>query len=367
MRLVFSGGGTGGHIFPAVAVAQHIKNKYPDVQILFIGAKGKMEEKKVPKEGFEIKTLWISGFQRRLTWSNILFPLKLVVSVVQAFIILKKFKPDAVAGFGGYASGAALYTATLLGIPSLIQEQNSLPGVTNKLLSKKVDKICNAYESANRYFPESKTIHTGNPVRTELRHRESNKSAARLMLGLNESKKTILIVGGSLGARSINRALRDQYKELSTAKDIQILWQCGSLYYEEYKNCDTAKLEHVKILGFIEDMAVAYDAADVVICRAGALTISELMVLAKAVVLVPSPNVAEDHQTKNAMVLVENEAALLLKDEDLNNGLSHIILNITNDDKQIEKLERNILKMAMPKATELIANELVSLATKGKK
>lgn len=362
MRLVFSGGGTGGHIFPAVAVARHIKNKYPDAQILFIGARGKMEEKRVPKEGFDIETLWISGFQRKLTFQNLLFPLKLVVSMVQAFRLLRSFRPDAVAGFGGYASGAALYVAGLLKIPCLIQEQNSYPGITNKLLAGKVGRICTAYPGMEGFFAADRTILTGNPVRQELFHREANKEAAKKMLNLDTNRMTVLIAGGSLGARSLNRAMRASFEEIAGMNDLQFIWQCGSLYYEEYKGCETARLSHVRIFGFIEEMMSAYDAADIVVCRAGALTLSELMVMGKASVLVPSPNVAEDHQTRNARALVDREAALMLRDDELEPLFLETIKKLAGDENRIRQLEMNILKMAKPDATERIANELIALA-----
>lgn len=360
MRIVCSGGGTGGHIFPAVAVAQEIKNRYPSAEILFIGAQGRMEMEKVPKAGFPIKGLWISGIQRRLTLDNLSWPIKLISSIIEARKILKEFKPDVVAGFGGYASGAALWVATKLNIPTLIQEQNSYAGITNKILSNKVDTVCVAYEEARQYFKGPKVILTGNPIR-KMSSQSYSRNEALAELGLDPTKKTILIVGGSLGARSINVAMRDLVDELGALKDVQVLWQCGSLYYEEYKQSSTAALKHVHIMGFIENMDVAYAAADLVVCRAGALTIAEVQVLGKATLLIPSPNVAEDHQTKNAMALVSQGAAAMIEDKIVSNDLVIAMTELLRDSGRMKSLQENILRMAMPDATTRIVDEIVAL------
>jgi len=360
MRIVCSGGGTGGHIFPAVAVAREIKKRYPSSEVLFIGANGKMEMEKVPKAGFPIKGLWISGIQRRLTLQNLSWPFKVISSVLAARKILKEFKPDVVAGFGGYASGAALWAAAQMKIPTLIQEQNSYAGITNKILSKKVDTVCLAYEEASQFFPGAKVVITGNPIRA-LRANAISKEKAVAKLGLASDKKTVLIIGGSLGARSINRAMRSLHGELSVLSDIQIIWQCGSLYHEEYKDCDTAQLEHVHIKSFIEDMDVAYASADLVACRSGALTISEVQGLGKAAVLIPSPNVAEDHQTKNANALVKHDAAVMLEDKVVDQDFVKVIHSLLSDEERLEGLRKNALSMAKPKATEVIVDELEAL------
>lgn len=360
MRIVFSGGGTGGHIFPATAVADEVKKRFPQAEILFIGAKGKMEMEKIPKAGYPIKGLWISGFQRQLTLRNVLFPVKVLYSLISSYFILRRFKPDAVAGFGGYASGAALYMATMMRIPTLIQEQNSYPGITNKVLANRVAKICVADANMSRFFPNDKMIHTGNPVRKPLLTK-ANKHESVLHFGLDPNLKTVFIAGGSLGARTLNQAMRDNHAAIAENKGIQYLWQCGSLYIDEYQLTTTAKLSNVKIVAFIDGMEKAYSAADLVVCRAGALTVSELCVQAKASIFVPSPNVAEDHQTKNAMALVDREAALLLSDVECLDQLTNTIESTLRNEELLKKLESNIAKMAMPNAVENICDELLNL------
>ncbi|MCL4118295.1 UNVERIFIED_CONTAM: hypothetical protein GTU68_042199 [Idotea baltica] len=363
MRVICSGGGTGGHIFPAVAVAQELKKRDPSTEVLFIGAKGKMEMSKVPKAGFRIKGLWISGFQRRLTFKNISFPFKLLSSIISARSIIKDFKPDVVAGFGGFASGAALWTAGKMGIPTLIQEQNSYPGVTNRILGKNVKTVCTAYDAASTYFNGPKLVMTGNPVRA-MERAIITPSKAREILGLAKNKKTILLIGGSLGAKSMNEALRNGVDEIGKWQDVQLVWQCGAAYYKDYMNCNTAELANVKLVEFIEDMDVAYAATDLVICRAGALTISELMVLGKPAILVPSPNVAEDHQTKNAMALVEHDAAILIEDKKMFESLFDEVKRVLDDERVLNKLSRNINGLAKPKAVEMIVDELELLVRK---
>ncbi len=361
MRIVFSGGGTGGHIYPAIAVAVTLKKQYPGAQIMFIGARGKMEMEKVPKAGFSIKGLWISGFQRKLTWRNLLFPAKVAVSGVQARRILGRYKPDAVIGFGGYASGATVWMAAQMGIPTVIQEQNSYPGVTNKLLGSKVDKVCIGYQESARFFEKAKNvIWTGNPVRSELQDAIATEKA-RAMMNLERDKKTVLVLGGSLGARSINEALKWSFDLWKDEENIQIVWQCGKLYYDDYRYCNMANLPFVHIMPFIDDMRLAYYAADVVVSRAGALTVSELAICRKPAVLVPSPNVAEDHQTKNAMTLVEKRAAILLHDNEVGKRLHELLKSLIRDDDQLRQLSRQIEGFGKPDAVERITDELVGL------
>jgi len=359
MRIICSGGGTGGHIFPAVAVAQELKRRYPDAEFLFIGAKGKMEMTKVPKAGFPIRGLWISGIQRSLTFKNLLFPLKFIVSISTAYGILKKFKPDVVAGFGGYASGAALWVATKLGLPTLIMEQNSYPGLTNRMLNGRADTACLAYDESADYFDKCKVVITGNPIRSGVSI-PADRQASIDSLGLDTDRQTILIVGGSLGARSINRGVAGSYNVLVDRDDVQVIWQCGSGYYEDYRDSDVAQLAHVHISAFIDDMSQAYGAADLVICRAGALTIAEVMHLGKAVLMVPSPNVAEDHQTKNAKTVVDQDAGVMIKDSEVDQLIS-TALQLLNNEAQLENMRQNIKLLASPNATNDIADEVVAL------
>lgn len=364
MRIICSGGGTGGHIYPAIAVAEEILKRNPKASILFIGALGKMEMEKVPKAGFPIKGLWISGFQRRLTYKNILFPVKLIVSIVHAYGILRAFKPDVVIGFGGYASGATLLVASWMGIRTIIQEQNSYPGVTNKILGPRVDKICIAYEEAEKYFKaKGKVIWTGNPVRNSLMIPE-NKASACAYFGLDPDKKTVLIIGGSLGAKSINEALKWSFDAWKDEHTIQILWQCGKLYYEDYKVCNTANLPFVHISAFIDNMNKAYWASDLVVSRAGAITVSELAVAARPAILVPSPNVAEDHQTENARALVSKNAAVLITDRDLAKNLHPKVKALLGDEDKLKALSVNIKEFGKPEAVSVITNEIFEMMEK---
>ncbi len=363
MRIIFSGGGTGGHIYPAIAVAALMRKKYPDTEILFIGAKDKIEMTKVPKAGFDIEGLWISGFQRKLTYRNALFPFKLLASLVRARRVIREFKPEVVAGFGGYASGAALWVAGKMGIKTLIQEQNSYPGVTNKILGKVVDRVCIAYRDTARFFDEDKVVLTGNPVR-EMSGQQWSQSTARVEMSLDAAKPTVLVIGGSLGARSLNRCLRDAYNGIRERSDVQWIWQCGSLYWEEYRHSSTAGLDHVHIMSFIEDMDVAYAAADIVVSRAGALTLAELMVLGKPSILVPSPNVAEDHQSKNAKALVDKNAAVFVKDDELNALLLSEVYALLKNARKREQLSGNIKSLSDGKATERIVDEIIRLVSR---
>jgi len=359
LKIIISGGGTGGHIFPAVAIADALKKLLPGSEFLFIGAKGRMEMQKVPAAGYEIKGLWISGLQRRLTFKNILFPLKVISSIIKARSIIRDFKPNVVIGTGGYASGPTLRAAATMKIPTLIQEQNSFPGITNKLLSKKADKICVAYSGLEKWFPAGKIILTGNPVRKEFANFSCEPDKSREYFGLKSNSATLLVVGGSLGALTINKAILEGIQELRR-KGISLIWQTGKGFYATAKE-ESAKHDNVKVFDFIGEMDKAYSAADIIISRAGAIAISELCCVGKAVILVPSPNVAEDHQTKNAMALVNNNAALMVKDSDAGSELIAKALQLI-DNRDIQKeLGHNILKLAKPNAAEEIANEVINL------
>ncbi|MEG1024260.1 MAG: undecaprenyldiphospho-muramoylpentapeptide beta-N-acetylglucosaminyltransferase [Flavobacterium sp.] len=356
-KFILSGGGTGGHIYPAIAIANELKLQFPDAEFLFVGAKDKMEMQKVPQAGYEIKGLWIAGLQRKLTLQNMMFPLKLASSLLESRRIIKKFKPNVVIGTGGFASGPLLQAAGSAGIPTVIQEQNSFPGITNKLLSKKANAICVAYQNLERFFPKEKIVLTGNPVRQDLIDIESKRDEAIAFYGLDPNKKTLLVLGGSLGARRINQLIE---KELSNflSQDVQIIWQCGKLYFEEYKKYDQPG---VKVVDFIERMDFVYAAADVIISRAGASSVSELCIVGKPVIFIPSPNVAEDHQTKNAQAIVEAKGAILLKESELDNEFSIVFEALLKDEGKQKQLSVNIKKLAMPKATQDIVAEIVKL------
>lgn len=360
-KVIISGGGTGGHIFPAIAIANAIKKIKPQADILFIGAKDKMEMEKVPKAGYPIKGLWISGFHRKLTLRNLLFPFKLASSLVKAASIIRQFKPDVVVGVGGFASGPTLKMASWQGIPTLIQEQNSFPGITNRLLAGSVTKICASYEEVQRFFPKEKVLITGNPVREDIKNETISIADARQHFGLDRQKKTIFVFGGSLGARSINQAMRANAELLKNNPQIQVLWQAGKLYIEEYSQCETAQLPNVKISQFIDRMDIAYRMTDVIIARAGALTISELCLVAKPAILIPSPNVAEDHQTKNAMALVERDAAIILKDQEAKEKIMKTALEVLANKKQQKKLSLQIKSLAKLNAAHKIATEVLKL------
>lgn len=361
MKIILSGGGTGGHVFPAIATATVLKDKMPDAQMLFVGAKGKIEMEKVPKAGFPIKGLWISGFHRQLTFRNLLFPFKLLSSLMKARRIIRQFKPDIVVGFGGFASGPVLDMATRYGIPAVIQEQNSYPGVTNRILARKVNKICVAYPDMQRWFPAEKTVLTGNPVRKDLLNAHPDKAAALQYFGLQADKPIIFVFGGSLGAKSINEAMAANAPLLKQRDDVQVLWQMGSLYVDDFGSCETALLPHVKAQAFIDRMDMAYALADVVVCRSGALTISELCLLGKPAIFIPSPNVAEDHQTKNAQALVGRDAALLIKDAEAKEKIMSEALALVADKAKKERLRQNIRQLSMPEAAESIAHEIIAL------
>jgi UDP-N-acetylglucosamine--N-acetylmuramyl-(pentapeptide) pyrophosphoryl-undecaprenol N-acetylglucosamine transferase len=362
MKVVISGGGTGGHIFPAIAIADELKYRIPDVQISFVGAIGRMEMEKIPKAGYPIEGLWISGLQRKLTTKNLLFPIKLLSSLWNARKIIKRCNPDVVIGVGGYASGPTLFMANVMGIPTLIQEQNSYPGITNKLLANRADRICVAYKDMNRFFDSSKLVLTGNPIRKSLIENNDCSTQSSLYFGLNQNKKTLLIFGGSLGARSLNEAIRDSFELIAQHSDVNIIWQVGTLYYEEFKTTNTALLNHVKVLPFIDRMDLAYRAADLAVCRAGALTISELCLVGQAAILVPSPNVSEDHQTKNAQALVNHDAAIMIADKDAKSTLAIEMMKTIYDDHKLSQLSNAALHLAMPRATEDIVDEIMNIA-----
>lgn len=361
LRFIISGGGTGGHIFPAVSIANALKAKSPKAKILFVGAEGRMEMQRVPAAGYSIKGLPILGLDRVNKLNNIKVLLKLWKSLRIAKKIIKDFRPDVVIGVGGYASGATLYKAANMGIPCLIQEQNSYAGVTNKLLAKKVSKICVAYEGMERFFPADKIIMTGNPVRQNILETTITKEEARMSFGLNPSKKTILIVGGSLGAQTINRSIIE-HLDLIHNSDVQIVWQTGKRYFDNINSVlDKKGLDNLHVMDFISDMGAAYKAADLVISRAGASSISEFQLIGKPVILVPSPNVAEDHQTKNAMALVNKGAAMFVSDADAPATLLQLALNTINNSDQLATLSKNIKKMGLHNASDIIAEEVLKL------
>ena len=360
-RIIISGGGTGGHIFPAIAIANAIKSSKPDAEILFVGAKGKMEMEKVPLAGFPIKGLWISGLQRRITWKNLSFPFKVISSLAMASRIISHFKPDVVIGVGGYASGPLLRMAVRRKIPTLIQEQNSFPGITNKLLCRKVDKICVAYEGMERFFPKEKIILTGNPVRQDILLQKVRMEALD-SFHLDNEKKVVLIVGGSLGAGTINKSVLHYLDKPEKPENLQLLWQTGSHHYHQIKTNEKLKDKpDIHVHPFIERMDLAYAAADIIVSRAGAIAISELCIIGKPVILIPSPNVAEDHQTKNAEALVRKSAAIMLKDQDSIDKLFILIKELAADEALKNTLSNNIKTMALPEASSRIAEEAIKL------
>lgn len=356
-KFILSGGGTGGHIYPAIAIANELQARFPDAEFLFVGAQDKMEMQKVPQAGYKIKGLWISGLQRRLTFDNVLFPVKLLSSLLKSRTILKQFQPDVVIGTGGFASGPLLQVAAIAGIPTVIQEQNSFPGITNKLLSKKASKICVAYENLERFFPKEKMILTGNPVRQDLIDVESKREEAIQHFNLDSNKKTVLVLGGSLGARRVNQLIE---KELANmlSQNVQVFWQCGKLYLEDYKKYNST---HVQVVAFIERMDLVYAAADIVISRPGASSVSELCIVGKPVIFIPSPNVAEDHQTKNAQAIVDKKGALMLKESELDEQFGLVFEDLLKDQRKQNQLSENIKALAMPEATKQIVDEIVKL------
>ena len=361
LKVILSGGGTGGHIFPAVAIANQIKKQVPDADILFVGAQGRMEMEKVPAAGYKIIGLWISGLQRKLTLSNLSFPFKVISSVLKARKILNDFKPDVVIGTGGYASGPMLRAASLKGIATLIQEQNSYPGITNKILSKKVSKICVAYEGMDTFFPKEKIILTGNPVRQDLQEVANKREEGLQFFNLDGTKKTILVVGGSLGAKGINEAMGKGLQQLAD-HNIQLIWQTGKIYIETAKQ-QTAPFaaKNIKAVDFITRMDLAYAIADVVVSRAGAGAISELCIVQKPSIFVPLPTAAEDHQTKNALSLVHKNAAILVKDAEAKDKLVNEAVKLISDTAKQQELKQNMARLALPNAAEMITNEVLKL------
>ena len=364
LRVIISGGGTGGHIFPAVSIANAIKAQHPDAKILFVGALGRMEMQRVPAAGYEIKGLPIQGFNRKHLLKNVSVLIRLYKSLRMARKIIKQFRPMVAVGVGGYASGATLYECAKMGIPCLIQEQNSYAGVTNKLLAKRVQKICVAYDGMERFFPADNIIITGNPVRENVLQTSLSQQEARTSFGLQPDKKTILLVGGSLGARTINESVMSH---LDMIKDsgVQFIWQTGKYYHADImKRLEGKDLPMLKVTDFISDMGAAYKAADVVISRAGASSISEFQLIGKPVILVPSPNVAEDHQTKNALALVNKQAALLVRDAEAREKLLPLALQTVKDDAKLASLSENIKKLGKGNAAGVIAQEVLRLSKK---
>ncbi|TVZ51994.1 undecaprenyldiphospho-muramoylpentapeptide beta-N-acetylglucosaminyltransferase [Dokdonia sp. Hel_I_53] len=356
-KVIVSGGGTGGHIYPAIAIAKEIQARHPDAQFLFVGASNRMEMEKVPNAGFDIEGLWIAGLQRKLTVDNLMFPIKLISSLWKSHQIIRKFKPDVVIGTGGFASGPLLKTAVWNNIPALVQEQNSYAGITNKLLSKGVEKICVAYDNMETYFPASKIVKTGNPVRSDLLDIDSKRTAALTKYGFSSANRVVLVLGGSLGARAINELISKQlplFKELG----VQVLWQTGKLYIDTYMHLAS---DTVRVMDYINEMDLAYAAADIIISRAGASSVSELCIVGKATLFIPSPNVAEDHQTKNARAIEKEDGAILISENELDKKFDLVFTGLINDEKVRLKLGRNIKKLALPNATQDIVDEVEAI------
>ncbi|MBI1184211.1 undecaprenyldiphospho-muramoylpentapeptide beta-N-acetylglucosaminyltransferase [bacterium] len=359
IKMIISGGGTGGHLFPAIAIAQEIKALSPQSEVLFVGAKGKIEMEKVPQYGFKIHGLWISGFNRSQMWRNVSLPFKVLSSLVKSWVIIKRFKPQIAVGVGGYASAAVLYVAGKKVIPTLLQEQNSYPGVTNKMLAAKASKICVAFPGMDKYFDKQKLIETGNPIRSNIKKLSKTEAAAKL--GLKANVPTLLVVGGSLGAKTLNEAIKGSLEKIKEA-EIQLIWQCGKIYVDRLKSeIGNALNERIMMTDFIADMDAAYSLADLVVSRSGALSISEITFLGKASIMVPSPNVAEDHQTKNAEVLARNGAALLVKDSEAETELVQQALKLLTDKEKLMEMESNAAALAKPHAAHLIATQIFEL------
>ncbi len=359
LNVLVSGGGTGGHIFPALSIANEIQRRHPDAKILFVGAEGRMEMERVPAAGYNIIGLPVSGFDRKHLLRNFKVLARLFKSMGLARKILNDFKPDIAIGVGGYASGPMLKAAQKQGIPTLLQEQNSYAGVTNKLLAARADCICVAYEGMERFFPAEKIVLTGNPVRRSLLDCGATSEQARQAMGMDPLKTTILIIGGSLGARTINNAIIDGLARIGEVGDVQVIWQTGKIYNEQCREAlDASGVKNVHQMPFISNMDMAYRAADLVVSRAGASSISELQLLGKAAILVPSPNVAEDHQTKNARALSDKDAALLVPDADAASSLVTTMLELATDSARIEMLSRNVKAMALRDAAEHIVDEV---------
>ena len=358
LKFILSGGGTGGHIYPALAIANELKMRFPDAQFLFVGAQDKMEMQKVPQAGYQIEGLWITGLQRKLTIANLLFPVKLANSLLRARAIIKKFKPDVVVGTGGFASGPLLQMANLMQIPTLIQEQNSYPGITNKLLGKMANTICVAYDNLEPFFPAEKIILTGNPVRQDILSVDSKRSEALSYFNLDTNKKTVLVLGGSLGSRRINQLIEKEL-DFFIKNNLQVFWQCGHFYMSDYKSYSDR--EQVQVVSFIDRMDLIYAAADFVISRAGASSVSELCLVGKPTIFIPSPNVAEDHQTKNAQAIAIKKGALVVKESELDAKFESEFNKLLHDINLQNTLSVNIKMLAKPFATATIVDAIVKL------
>ena len=362
LRAIISGGGTGGHIFPAISIANALREVEPNAEILFVGAEGRMEMEKVPAAGYQIKGLPVVGFQRKLSAKNLAFPFKLLQSMRLAKRIVKNFKPNIVIGVGGYASGPVLKVAQQMKIPTLIQEQNSYAGVTNRLLAKKANAICVAYENMEQYFPAEKITVTGNPIRQGLNNIKPKSEEAMEYFGIQNTGKVILVVGGSLGARTINKSILSNIEQITSQKNVTLIWQTGKFYFDEIsKALKKHETNNVKVLAFISRMDLAYSVADIVISRAGACTISELCAVEKPTILVPSPNVAEDHQTMNAKALEQKGAAIMIKDSEAQNSLVSTALNTVQNENTLTSLGKNISSMALPNAANSIIKIVLNL------
>lgn len=367
VRILISGGGTGGHIYPAIAIANELKSRFPECEILFVGAQDKMEMQKVPQAGYKIEGLWIAGIQRKLTLENLKFPIKLMSSLMKSRKIVKNFKPDVAIGTGGFASGSVVQVAQSMGIPTLIQEQNSYPGITNKVLSKKAKAICVAYEGLEKFFPKEKIVFTGNPVRQDLLNVAENRQDAIKHFDLDANKKTLLVLGGSLGARRMNQLIEKEM-DFILNQNVQIIWQCGKFYFEEYKKYNsnieqptTDNRQLITVLPFIDRMDLAYAAADMIISRAGASSVSELAIVGKPTIFIPSPNVAEDHQTKNAKAIADKNGAILIKESELDIRFEDVFSEIVQNEELQRELSQNIKSLAKPNATKDIVDEIVKL------
>ena len=361
LKVIISGGGTGGHIFPAIAIAKAIEKKADNVEFLFVGAEDRMEMKKIPDAGYKIEGLWISGLQRSFSSRNLLFPFKVVYSLFHSLIIISKFKPEVVIGTGGFASGPILFIASLFKIPTLIQEQNSYPGITNRILSKRVNKICVSYADLDKYFPVSKIKLTGNPIRNTICNTNENYDKGIKFYDLDISRKTLLIIGGSQGSREINKHVYSCI-DFFNYLNIQVIWQCGKTYYNQYEKLVTS--DNIKLYSFLERIDLAFSVSDYIVSRAGAGSISELCVVGKPVIFIPSPNVAEDHQTKNAKSLVDKDAAILIQEEDLETRFKKMVMELNSSRDLQNKLSKNIKSLAFENATRDIADEIEKLIKK---
>ena len=355
-KFLISGGGTGGHIYPAISIADELSKSFISSEILFVGSKHRMEMKKVPERGYDIIGLWISGIKRKIHFSHLLIPFKILHSLIKSYLIIKRFNPDFVIGTGGFASGPILYIASKLRLPTLIQEQNSYAGLTNKILSNSVETICVAYDNMNKYFPVNKILFTGNPVRNEIFESKVSKKESDDFFKINRSSKVLLVLGGSLGAKNINEFISKNLDFFDNNK-IEIIWQCGNMYYDSYKKFNSKK---IKVFPFIKDMNKAYCSADYIISRSGASVISELCIVGKPVVFIPSPNLAEDHQTKNALNIVNKNAAVMVKEKDLNDEFFRVFKKLINDESYSNELSKAIKLLAKPKATIKIIEQIKS-------